>query len=537
MKRLFILGVLVCVNLLAFAQKYYIEGYVERSVQNKTSYFTLKNVTTSGISFDKYETNAKKYDDGSLGFTFYNVTTECSKGLTKLRLEKWNEEEARWQREVESKDITPHKTDTRRTSIVLVLDFTASLGASGLETVKRSAIDFLQEMLRQTGGNGTVHIGIVAFAGKVDKYPITPLTSSSITSLQSFITKQKGVDNTYLYRAMDEAVSMLENYRPINDKQEFQGASIVTFTDGKDNGSESEDAMYFGDEYLSYVVSNRLQQKIEGKDIESYVMSIRGRDVSSSDIAKLKTLATTSTQHFKPVASFEELQSVFIEIAKSLKVTWYDLICYTPQVTGRVRWVLDCEEPKPVSVPQPTPATKPKSKADFRFIASGSFISEFYGMWAGEITATYGYNIVPKFFLGMGLGFNMDFWNENGLLPIFVEAKYDFIKNKRVSPFVRGRLGYSFIDNSSAAPYWDFVVGASFYNKSRSFGYSIFIGMEGAQIISGRFRCDGGYYSYYYSYTCVHGYYSAHYYLTDYYYYNYLPCLKVGMAFEFGRAQ
>ncbi len=195
-------------------------------------------------------------------------------------------------------------------------------------------------------------------------------------------------------------------------------------------------------------------------------------------------------------------------------------------------------------------------KSGFRFIFSGSFISEFDDMWAGDITATFGWQTRPKFFWGMGIGFNMDFWNENGLLPIFVEAKYDFVKNKPVTPFVRGRLGWSFIDNSSYAPYWEFVVGTSFYNKSRSFGYSIFIGMQGGQT-KWRERytdtesrtvsdwCSGGYSGYYYSYPCEHGRYSGHtYYYTETeevtryrYHYNYLPCFKAGMTFEFGKSR
>lgn len=384
----------MCVTALTIqAKEYYIEGYVERSVRNKTSYFTLQNATGYGIKFQSYRSEAQKYSDGSLGFAFYNVETDCPKGLTNLRLEKWNVEENRWQREVESKKMTPQKSDTKRTSIVLVLDVTASLGTTGLETVQRSAIEFLQEMLRQTGGNGTAHIGIVAFAGTVETASIRPLTHSSFTSLQNFILSQtKGIHNTYLYRAVDKAVSMLENYTPASQyqAQEFQGASIVTFTDGKDNGSESEDAMYFGDDYLQHVASERLKQKIEGKSIESYVMLLRGADVSMSDIDKLKTLASTTTQHFKSVASFDELQRVFIEIAKSLKVTWYDLVCYTPQVTGRVRWVLDCEEPKPAPVPTPAPAPK-KSRSNIHELGAIVGVNNglTYKIWNTNISFAY----------------------------------------------------------------------------------------------------------------------------------------------------
>ncbi len=422
--------VMVCCFLVAssnlFAKEYYIEGYVERSVRNKTSYFTLQNATGYGIKFQNYRSDAKKYSDGSLGFAFYNVETDCPKGLTSLRLEKWNIEENGWQREVESKKMTPQKSDTRRTSIVLVLDVTASLGTTGLERVQRSAIEFLQEMLRQTGGNGTAHVGIVAFAGRVDTAYIRPLTHSSFTSLQNFILNQdKGIHNTYLYSAVDKAVSMLENYTPDSQyqAQEFQGASIVTFTDGKDNGSESEDAMYFGDDYLRYVASERLKQKIEGKSIESYVMLLRGADVSSSDIDKLKTLATTTTQHFKSVANFDELQRVFIEIAKSLKVTWYDLICYTPQVTGRVRWVLDYEEPKPAPKPvEPVPTPKPTPAPTPRW--SPSYTHELGGIVVGNNGLTYKFwNMDNGFAYQLDLAYNI-FFNSMDVQSNFMYQNY-----------------------------------------------------------------------------------------------------------------
>ncbi len=353
---------MICiVSLATYAEEYYIEGTVQRTVENGRSYYTLHNPIGHGIDFDGYRPHASKQLDGSLIFEFYDVTTTCSEGLDTLRLEKWNEEENRWQPEVESKDITPHLMETKRTSIVLVLDVTSSLGTEGLEKVQNNAIEFLQAMLRKTGGNNTVHIGIIAFAGNVTKAKIRPLNNSTFIELKDFILwQQKGVRNTYLYRAVDEAVGMLENYTPDIQwrNQEFQGAYIITFTDGKDNGSESEDAMYFGDEYLQFVVSDRLKQEIEKKSIKSYVMSLRGADVSNSDIDKLKTLATTTDRHFKSVASFDGLQRVFNDIADSLKVTWYNLNCYTPQVTGPVRWVLDCEKPKPSPI-SPTPPVKP----------------------------------------------------------------------------------------------------------------------------------------------------------------------------------
>ncbi len=512
MKKLFILGVLVCVNLLAFAQKYYIEGTIKQELTENGQSVILQNPIGHGIFFEPVSSIVGTEEkNGQYSFRFKRASTNCPDGFEggMVFSRKINE---KWQIDGEVDQGLARFSDENSMAIVLVLDCSHSLG-DNFAKVKESAISFINLLYDRGGNKGNIHIGVVAFNYQNYVQEIVPLTDSNKASLIRFISNLTKEKSTRLYTAMDKGVSMIENYVEQKALKNFDGATLVTFTDGLDNGSVKTEKgkVWDNDMYFTELQKIIKTTRIKGKELESYVISVKGDDVQDDQDfinSRLKPFASSEGKYY-PMTNFDELAQLFEKIAQNLITRWRDLFCYVNPKSGEVRWVLNCGEPEPEPEPEPRPKSVPK--ADFRFIASGSFYSNFYHTSGKELTLTFCFQIVPKFHFGLGLGVNFNSDYDNGLLPVFADFKYDILENKRVSPFVRGRIGYAFIGNDSDAPYWDFVAGVSFYSKKRDFGYSIFVGINGAK------TWDFGNYG-------------------EFYYYH-IPCYKIGMALEFGRAQ
>ncbi len=350
-----------------YAEEYYIEGNITaQRVGEEGNYraeFVLNNPIGKGISFDpvtQIVAEDSKRLQGTKVFNFHNAKTDCNEGFSNLYFERW--ENGEWQRDTETAKGEAHGSQTSWTTIVLVLDRTSSLGAEGLKDVKNAAISFINGIVKSPDYvSGSVHLGIVAFAADTEKAPIIPLTTSNVSQLTNFIYKLQQRPNTYLYSAMDEAITMFETYKPeYNGKKwaDCKGVSLITFTDGFDNGSINIDEnIMSSNDYFNYLSTTRMQTQIGNVNshysINSYMISIKGQDVKEESIYvdKLKALATGS-QFFK-AENTRELEQQFQNILSKLTVRWTDLACYIPQHTGRVRWVLDCGEPEPKPEPKP----------------------------------------------------------------------------------------------------------------------------------------------------------------------------------------
>ncbi len=364
MRKYLLLFLMCVVSMTIYAEEYWIEGTITaRRVGEAGNYraeFVLDNPVGQGIYFDPVFQIVGIDDTTYVGtkiFTFRNAKTDCPDGFEKgLHFERW--ENGEWQRDTETRVGEARGSKTSWTTMILVLDRTTSLGKDGLADVKTAAKDFIEAIVnKEDYEDGSVHLGIVAFAAEPEISPIIPLGKNNVNTLVNFI---KGLDmqnNTYLYRAMDEAVSMFENYDPtINGKNwdDFKGASLITFTDGFDNGSINiEQNLMTNNDYYQYLKDQRLNVTIGEQTINSYMISVKGNDVKeeSSYVDKLRKLATIESQFFN-VATTGKLKEKFEEILNQLTVQWIDLNCYIPQHQGRVRWVLDCGEPKPTKEPK-----------------------------------------------------------------------------------------------------------------------------------------------------------------------------------------
>lgn len=62
-----------------------------------------------------------------------------------------------------------------------------------------------------------------------------------------------------------------------------------------------------------------------------------------------------------------------------------------------------------------------------------------------NVLTSHGYQIIPQFFIGAGVGLNYYYDSENVSIPLFAHLRSDFLDND-ITPFAEVRVGYSVAD-------------------------------------------------------------------------------------------
>ena len=128
---------------------------------------------------------------------------------------------------------------------------------------------------------------------------------------------------------------------------------------------------------------------------------------------------------------------------------------------------------------------KIKGKAKATCIGYRGFVDDGYtfgvGKWknAGrlEMTMSHGYQVVPWFYVGLGVGIHywedMDFGN----IPLFADFRADFLESS-VTPFLDLKIGYAFgLNDNDNGFYCNPSVGVRFAVSS-SYGINVGLGYE-----------------------------------------------------------
>lgn len=345
--------VLMCCAI--YAEDYYIQGTLEGSFVNGKYVTKLHNPIGNGIDFFyEPEVIGEAAEKGQYSFRFKNATTNCPDGFAK-GLSFYKKENNTWQKDSEvSSGVAQFRSDHTMV-IVLVLDYSNSLGEDYLK-VQESAIEFVNLLSEKTGNRGNVHIGIVAFNYKNTILDIIPLTDVNLNRIKSFIRSLTIDNNTALYGAIDQGIIMLEDYVMLNNLNNFDGAALVTFTDGLDNASlKAEKNISSPSKYLEYLKPIVTSKYIKNKKLDSYIVAVKGKDVKEHETTifseNLKSL-TTSINNYYQAENMTSLKQEFLSIADGLVKRWMDLVCYIPPTgQGEVRWVLECgSKPAPIIV-------------------------------------------------------------------------------------------------------------------------------------------------------------------------------------------
>ena len=344
----------------AFAQvdkaKYYIEGDYSITKDSRGQFvYQLTNITSKGIYFTPKEVIYGKVEkDESISFTFDKATTDCPEGFEGgLKFWKWqyNGKDYSWQRDSEVKDAQQNFETDKVMVVMLVLDCSNSLGEANFEKLKNSATKFIN-ILYNASPDGGIRLGVVGFntMGNADKmvYNIEPLTMNTRDDMIKFIQGLTLYNNTALYYAMRKGADMISNYvnrLPNKDKEKFDYACMVSFTDGYDNHSTDPDLGLpekgLENPYFKYVRDQVVNRPIQGAPLKSYVIAIKGNDVAEDNQLYKAVFEGISSEAPFLLNDFTQVEAQFETMAQELIKRWQNLTCYVPSAhQGKVRWTI-----------------------------------------------------------------------------------------------------------------------------------------------------------------------------------------------------
>ena len=190
-----------------------------------------------------------------------------------------------------------------------------------------------------------LYLGIIGFNHTQYSYPIQRLTSRSVDGYNSFIDElTKSQVGTLLYYTMDKSINELQNNLFPED---LYNVSIVTFTDGLDEGSLTLSNYLEDTDYLSALNTRLTNETVSGKRIASYTVGVKGPDAESNPQlfqSNLDNLATSTDNVFN-ANNMSEVNAAFFEIAKNLGETntYYSLALQVtaPENQAKCRFTFD----------------------------------------------------------------------------------------------------------------------------------------------------------------------------------------------------
>lgn len=193
-----------------------------------------------------------------------------------------------------------------------------------------SGLTFVQDPDNQNGipGGGVstetgIYLGIIGFTTGLYPYPINMLTQESVKGYNSFIDGLSMLTSTWLYYAVDNSVSMLQDHTyPDN----LYDVSILTFTDGYDEGSlDVQDEYISTQEYADAIQGRFKNETVSGRTISAYSIGLLSNyETTNSTTFKthLNNLASSSENAFL-VRDMDEVNEKFQGIADKLSETEY----------------------------------------------------------------------------------------------------------------------------------------------------------------------------------------------------------------------
>ena len=162
-----------------------------------------------------------------------------------------------------------------------------------------------------------VYLGIIGFNQQLYEKPFDVLATSTSNLYQSFVNNLPRKDGTILYYAVDHALDALENY---DFKTPIKNVTLVTFTDGLDQGSLMMNNNFTTDEQYLNAVSQRISNtKIKGLPLTAYSLGLVGNDVSNYSLFRknLNKLASSFEKAFE-VSNMNDVQTRLKEISDQI---------------------------------------------------------------------------------------------------------------------------------------------------------------------------------------------------------------------------
>ena len=436
MKKINLLCAMLLCTSIVFAQQtkrvhpdratHYIKGNFSASMQDGKPIYKLQNVSTEGISFHQAENYYGEVTDlGDLRFTFDSARTTYPGGFYENDLAFWfyDKEIGEWQPDIEIRQATGSFDNQKIMTIMLVLDCSSSLGKD-FSKVKAGAKFFLDK-LYSVSNTGNVRIGIIGFSSLKNTnksiLSISKLNPENYPQMLDFIDQLTMDNGTALYYAIDKSVYLMDSYANSmvgEDLDNYARSCIVTFTDGIDQTSQDlTNGILNADAYYEKVKNEVITRPIKDKKIDSYVISVKGIDITSEGMIRkfdrvLSNIATMESNYMK-IEQISELRAKFGEIADNLINSWQILNCYVPAARqGLVCWTMG-EEKK---VPKEKPAKEKTMLLGLNVGGASPLYFAYDGIYRKGFDMTLGldfaYPITQNFALGFyvqsGLGFRLE---------------------------------------------------------------------------------------------------------------------------------
>ena len=189
-----------------------------------------------------------------------------------------------------------------------------------------------------------LYLGIVGFNSELYTMPLGLLNQDTKREFVNFVDGLAMQNGTILYHAVNTGLNSLANAKiPEN----LINVSVVTFTDGLDQGSYILSDYNSGSEYLAAVNSRINNELICGTNISAYSIGVRGSDVSDIEGFRnnLKKLSSDPINNVAEVNNMSEASEKFAQIAQQLynQSTFYNVTLKLPaqEPNTKLRFTFD----------------------------------------------------------------------------------------------------------------------------------------------------------------------------------------------------
>ena len=191
-----------------------------------------------------------------------------------------------------------------------------------------------------------LYLGIVGFNSDLYTMPLGLLNQSTKHTFENFVDGLTMQDGTILYHAVNTGLNSLAKAKvPSN----LIDVSVVTFTDGLDQGSYVLANYGSGTEYLNAVNNRITSELVGGINISAYSIGVRGSDVGVANLNdfrnNLKKLSSDPVNNVFEVNNMSEASAKFADIAQQLfdQRTYHNVTLKlpAPNPNTRVRFTFD----------------------------------------------------------------------------------------------------------------------------------------------------------------------------------------------------
>ena len=190
-----------------------------------------------------------------------------------------------------------------------------------------------------------LYVGIIGFNNDITSNKLTLLNTSSKDGLENFINDLTMDDGTILYHAVNTAIDKIES---VDAPEDLINVSIITFTDGLDQGSYMLNDNYTsGDAYLN-AVNNRIRSSAIGDNlvpISAYSIGVRSEGVNETTFLHSLQKLSSNPQNVYLVDNMLQVGQTFGEIAQNLyhQSSSWDVTLKTPAPENhtRIRFTFD----------------------------------------------------------------------------------------------------------------------------------------------------------------------------------------------------